>query len=53
MLDWTLSRNEKATTTEATAKTTHDIDSNNGLKLRRPSRKAMRQTHGENKAFIV
>jgi hypothetical protein len=44
MLDNRFSRKENATTTDATAKATHDSEKNNGRRLRRPSRSAMRQT---------
>src|SRR5438046_6340047 len=45
ILDCKLSRNEKAVTTEATPRITHNIERSSGLRPRRASRRAMRQTH--------
>ena len=53
MLLKTLTRNENATTTEATASTTHNMENNNGRIPRRISRSAMRHTQPLNKAVIT
>lgn len=53
MLDCKFSRNEKAATTEATAKTTLAVDNSNGRKPRRASRNAKRHTQSLMKPLIL